>query len=176
MAEKEKLNLGDEKPTKSFKGLIFAVVGTVIVVLTATFVTLYFLGIFPPKATGSGSHAKGGAETKQVEEVKPPIYMALKPAFAANFKGNLEVSVVQVEITLASTDQSILDTVTKHAPMVRNNLLLLLSSQDPIVLKTTEGKEAFRSQIKESINKVVTEKSDKKTGVDEVFFTGFVMQ
>lgn len=175
MAETEKLDLGDEKQKKSSKGIIFAVLGSVLVTLAAVFGTLYFLGIFPPKDHAVDPHAKE-ATAKEEHEAHPMIYLPLTPAFAANFKGNPEVRVIQVEMTLASTDQAILDTVTKHAPMIRNNLLMLLGAQDPAVLKTAEGKEAFRTQIKDVIKKVVIEQSDKKTGVDEVFFTGFVMQ
>ncbi|QSA97643.1 flagellar basal body-associated FliL family protein [Methylococcus sp. EFPC2] len=179
MAEKEKLDLGDEKTKKSSKGIILAVVGTIVLTLAVVAGTLYFLGIFPPKEHGSSERAQAGAEGSHEEAAKashPLVYLPLTPPFTANFKGDPEVRLIQVEITVAATDKAVLDTVTKHSPMIRNNLLLLLSSQDPAVLKTAEGKETFRGQIKESIKKVVVEQSDKTTGVDEVFFTGFVMQ
>jgi len=178
MAETEKLNLGDESaPKKSSKGILFAILGSVLITLALVFGALYFLGIFPPKDKPADPHAKEA--TAHEEEAHPPqpmLYLALKPAFAANFKGNPEIRVVQVELTVASTDQAVLDAITKHDPMIRNNLLLLLSAQDPAALKTAEGKEAFRNQIKEALKKVVIEQTDKKVGVDEVYFTGFVMQ
>lgn len=175
MADAEKLDLGVEKmPKKSSKTLIFVILGSVLITLGGVFGTLYFLGIFPPK---NEAHPKSTAEVQGgAHEVHPMLYLALKPAFTANFKGNPEIRLVQMELAVASTDQSILDAVTTHGPMIRNNLLLLLSAQDPGTLKTAEGKEALRSQIKEEIKKVVIEQTGHKNGVDEVYFTGFVMQ
>jgi flagellar protein FliL len=179
MAEQEKLDLGDEKP-KSSKKLIFIILGVVLVIAISVFATLYFMGIFPAKGkAGAAAHKKEVAEAsheEHEEEQKPVIYLPLPPPFVANFKNNPEARILQIEMAVASTDQSIIDTVKKHTPKIRNNLLLLLGGQDPAVLKTAEGKEALRKTIKEEITKVVLESSDKKSGVDEVFFTGFIMQ
>lgn len=174
MAEKEKLDLGEEKPKSSSKGLIFIIVGAVLVTLLAVFATLYFLGIFPPKDKG-GEHGKA-AETHEPVKEKQVIYMALTPPLAANFKNNPEARLVQIEISLASSDQKVLDAVTQHMPMVRNNILMVLGGDDPAVLKTPEGKVALRAKIKEEIKKILVEQTEFKEGVDEVYFTGFVMQ
>lgn len=177
MAEKEKLDLGEEKAKSSSKGLIFIVLGAVLVTLIGVFAALYFLGIFPPKDK-AGEHGKGKAEAEQHEQVeeKPVIYMAMTPPFAANFKNNPEARLVQIEISLASKDQKVLDAVTLHMPMVRNNILMVLGGGEPAVLKTAEGKEALRGKIKEEIKKILAEQTELKEGVDDVYFTGFVMQ
>ena len=103
-------------------------------------------------------------------------YEALSPAFVVNFKGNPEIRVVQIEMTASSKDKAILDALKKHAPMVRNNVLMLISAQDPATFKTVEGKEALRVKIKEELKRIIIQETDKKVGVDELFFTGFVMQ
>jgi len=177
MAEKEKLDLGEEKK-KSSKGIVFIVLGAVLGTLIAVFAALYFTGIFPSNTKPADAHGKetGGEAHGEGAEQKPPIYLALQPAFVVNFKNNPEARLAQIEISVASTDQSILDVVKKHTPMIRNNLLLLLSGEDPAALKTSEGKEALRGKIKDAIRKVVVEQAHKKEGVDEVFFTSFVTQ
>jgi len=177
MAEKEKLDLGEEKK-KSSRGLIFIVLGAVLGTLIAVFAALYFMGIVPAKDKTAGGHGKGAMERSQDEqaEQKPTIYQALEPAFVANFKNNPDARLLQVEITVASTEQGILDAVKKHTPIIRNNLLLLLGGEDPAVLKTPAGKEALRGKVKDAIGKVVAEQTGKQAGVDEIYFTGFVMQ
>lgn len=174
MAEKEKLDLGEEKPKSSSKRLIFIVVGAVIVTLLAVFAALYFLGIFPAKE--SGGHGKAQAEKKEQVVEKPVIYLPLAPPFAANFKNNPEARLVQIEISLAARDQKVLDALTRHMPMLRNNILMVLGGDDPAVLKTAEGKAALRGKIKEEIKKILSEQSEFKEGVEDVYFTGFVMQ
>jgi flagellar FliL protein len=186
MAEQEKLDLGEDKPKSSIKGILFIVLGSVLGTLLAVFAALYFMGIIPPKdkAAAAGhaaaGHEQAGDEEQEGdahgEEAKPIVYLPLKPAFAASFKNNPEARMVQIEITLGSTDEAILGAVEKHMPILRNNLLLILGGEDPSVLKTPEGKEALRAKIKDEIKKIVIEQTDKKVGVDEVFFTGFVMQ
>jgi flagellar FliL protein len=197
MAQAEKLDLGEEKPApSSSKKLIFVAIGAILVTLIAVFATLYFLGIFPPKhdkaaTAGHGKEAATAAHGKEADkgeeesdkedgehgaEAHPVIYEALTPAFVVNFKGNPEVRVVQIEITAASKDKAILDALKKHAPMLRNNVLMIISAQDPTTFKTVEGKEALRSKIKDEIKNIVVEQTDKKVGVDELYFTGFVMQ
>lgn len=169
MAEKERLDLGEERKS-SFKHIIFIVLGAVVGTLIAVFAALYFMGVFPNR------HHEGGGTEEAHGEQKPTLYLALQPPFVINFKSNSEARLLQVEINAASTDAAILDAVKKHTPIIRNNLLLLLSGEDPAVLKTPEGKEVLRGKIKESIRQVVVEQTHKKNGVDEIFFTGFIMQ
>jgi flagellar protein FliL len=176
MAESEKLDLGEEKPQSSKKTLIIVVVA-VLVTVAAVLGALYFLGIVPPKhGSEKPAHDQKAAEKVHEEAKKPVLYLPLSPPFSANFKNNPEARVVQVDVTVASTDTVIIEAMKKHAPMLRNNILLLLSGEDPAVLKTTEGKEALRGKIKEAIKKVIVSETDRKEGVDQVFFTGFIMQ
>jgi flagellar FliL protein len=168
MAAQEKLDLGEEKK-KSSKGVVLIVLGAVVGTLMVVFAALHFAGIFPPGGKPDEAHEKEA-------DHKPTIYLALQPAFVVNFKNNPEARIAQIELSVSSTDQSILDVVKKHTPMIRNNLLLLLSGEDPSALKTSEGKEALRGRIKDAIRKVVVEQAHRKDGVDGVFFTGFVMQ
>jgi flagellar FliL protein len=179
MAKAEKLDLGEEKakPSSSSKSLIIIAISAVVVTLIVVFATLYFLGIFPPKqAKQAAEHGAEAAKTEAPVE-KPLIYEPLSPAFVVNFSGNPEIRVVQIEITAAASSKEILDALKKHMPILRNNVLLLISGQDPVGFKTAEGKEALRSKIKEEMNKIVAEQTGKKkAAVDDIYFTGFVMQ
>jgi flagellar protein FliL len=179
MAEKEKLDLGEEKPKSSKKTLLIIIVVAAVVFLAVAAVTtsLYSFGIFTsskPKEEKAGQDK--AARVEKGAEQKPMVYLPLSPPFAANFKNNPEARMVQIDLTVAATDPVVIEAIKKHGPMLRNNLLLLLSGEDPAVLSTKEGKNALRAKVKEEIKKVVIRQTDRKEGVDEVFFTGFVMQ
>jgi flagellar FliL protein len=166
MAEAEKLDLGEEKPKSSKKTLIIVVIA-VVVTVAAMLGTLYFLGVIPPKhASEAGAHGSKAAEKAEEakEPEKPIVYLPLSPPFSANFKNNPDARVVQVDVTAASKDPIVIEAIKKHAPMLRNNL------------KTAEGKEALRAKIKAEIKNVIVKETDRKDGVDEVYFTGFIMQ
>lgn len=118
--------------------------------------------------------ADGEAVVAPVEEEKDPIYLGLDPAFVANYEVNGTVRYLQVNLQMMSYDQGVVDKVSANIPAVRNRLIMLLSSQDYNALASVEGKEDLREQVLVSINEAVKLEGDTK--VDDVFFTGFVMQ
>jgi flagellar FliL protein len=205
MAEKDKLDLGEEKkPASSNKKLIFIVLGAVFGTLAAVFATLYFLGIFPPKAPAgapeAGHEAAAGAAAEHGEHAAKEdagdeeeeedhgkkkkgehgeavvLYQELEPAFIVNFQNNPEARALQVSISLATDDQAALDAVKKHTPMIRNNLLMLMSAEEPAILKTAEGKDALRVKIRDEINAILKKQARKRDAIEEVYFTAFIMQ
>lgn len=213
MAQKDKLDLGEEKKASggggSAKKIIIVAVAAVLLTLGAVFGTLYYLGIFPPKTATpnaeasahpgeGGEHGEANHEAKDEHEAAaeddehedhgkkkhdshadsehPIIYEDLEPAFIVNFQPNPDARVLQITLSVATHDQSVIDAVKKHLPMIRNNLLLLMSAEEPGQLKTLEGKEALRARLLEEINAIVKKQARKKDGIEELFFTGFIMQ
>lgn len=166
MAQQNKLDFGEEKKNSS-KSVVFIVLGAVSGTLVAVFAALYLLGIVPPQHNRAGE-----AGTRDL----PMIYWAMEPAFVVNFKGNPDARLLQLGLSVASRNQAVIDTVKKHSPMIRNNVLLLLSGQEPAALRTAEGKEALRTELLEEINAVVLKQTGYKQGAEEVFFTAFIMQ
>ncbi len=171
MAKNDELDAGKAK--KSSKS-IWMIVAATLVLISITGGASYVLGIVPfHQDNSSGNDEPAGAYRR--EQVETVIYHALDPAFVVNFKPNLEARLMQLSLSVTASDQKVIDTIDRHTPMIRNNLLLLMAGQDPAVLKTVEGKETLRARILEEIQKVV-ETQGKQKGVKEVFFTGFVMQ
>ncbi len=144
------------------------------VAVIAVGAALYFMGILPP---GQEYKEQQGdtAEMEQPEIPKTPIYHSLDPAFVVSFANKKGAKLLQLSISVLSYKQDIIDAIEKHKPMVRNNLLLLLSAQDPPNLRTLEGKNRLRNEVLDAITKVVKE-IEGLDGVEEVFFTKFVMQ
>jgi flagellar FliL protein len=71
-------------------------------------------------------------------------------------------------------DQKAIDSVQKNIPMIRNNLLLLMSNRNYQSMMSREGKEKLRQEALTEIRAV-----QKKVGgadVDDLLFTSFVVQ
>jgi flagellar protein FliL len=75
---------------------------------------------------------------------------------------------------IMAKDQKALDSVQKNVPMIRNNLLLLMSNRNYQALMSREGKEKLRDEALAEVRAV-----QKKAGgadVDDLLFTSFVVQ
>lgn len=155
---------------KSSKKLIILGVGGVVLVALIVGATLFFTGFFEAEP-----EAEQAEQSEQAEPLGEAVYQKLEPAFLVNFQNKPGARVMQVEISVMARDAAVIEAVNQHSPVIRNNILLLLSGQDPESLKTTDGKVALQGLIVEEINKILSDHA-VKNGVESVFFTSLVMQ
>lgn len=176
---------------KSGKGkLILLVVGVLLLVGIAVGVTLYFTG-----ALGGGDkkeEAKTEVADENQFEAKPTLYLPLRPEFVVNFEDTSIVSYMQIEMELMAREQSALDAVSQHMPVIRNNILILLSTQKYEEINSMPGKEKLREEVLATIQQVINEEfksqgAETKEGeqaaeaveppkVEAVYFTSLIMQ
>ncbi|BCX81581.1 flagellar FliL protein [Methylomarinovum caldicuralii] len=173
MAENDDLDLGEEKKS-SKKWLIIAAV--LVLLLGGGGAALFFLGL-PPFSGGT----KAADDETAAEEAEKPgkspkeaHFYEFKP-FIVNFPPGGGARYLQVGFSALAFDEDSIEAIQKHAPMMRNNLLLLLGRYKPEDLNSAQGKEALRQGITEEIQKVLDLQSDGGK-VEGVFFTQFVMQ
>lgn len=167
------------------KKIIIIAAGGVLALLIIVGATLFFTGFFddepvanlddPAKelADDVGDEPVEG-ETAEGDEGAQPVYLALTPPFLVNFQ-NTSIKVMKVSMSVMARSEATLDAVKLHDPVIRNNILLLLSSQKPEALKTAEAKAALQAAVLEDINKVLKERKVKSVA-EAVFFTELVMQ
>lgn len=166
MAEKEDLDL-DVKPASGNKKkiIIIALVG-LLLVAAGIGGTLMLLG---------GGEGEESAATEG-EEVQVPKahYLGLKN-MVVNFAQKGSAKHLQVEMQLMAHDPEVLKAVEEHMPAVRNDILVLLSSQNHEQLSSREGKELLRGELLAAVQKIVKENAGLD-GPQAVYFTNFVMQ
>lgn len=127
-------------------------------------------------AEGSGEDTEGDAEEgEETAAVGEAVYFSLDPPFIVNFTGKSRARFLQVSIEGLTRDIKVKEDITKHFPQVRNNLVLLLSGQTYEDLNTPEGKTTLRKQVLKEVQKVLEAETGKE-GVEDVYFTSFVMQ
>ncbi|MES9971599.1 MAG: flagellar basal body-associated FliL family protein [Candidatus Thiodiazotropha sp.] len=164
----EELDLGEEKSGKSKLIIIIAIVA---VLLIGGGVAAYFL------LMGDEAADEDAATAEQTEEAEveqgPAQYIELNPPFVVNLPGR--PSLLQIGVSVRVRSDEMVEFIKHNDPMIRHNLLNLLSAADPKALKARETKESLQADMLKELNRVVTELQ----GPDEVealYFTSFVMQ
>jgi flagellar FliL protein len=75
---------------------------------------------------------------------------------------------------LMASSQKAVDSATKNLPLIRNNLLLLMSNRDYQSLMSREGKEKLRQEALAEVRSV--QKKQGGDDIDDLLFTSFVVQ
>lgn len=106
---------------------------------------------------------------------KQAIYQTLEPAFVVNFSDQGRPRYMQVSVALMSRDQAALDALNVHMPVLRNNLVMLFSSQQFATVATPVGKEMLRQQATASVQ-ALAQKETGNLAIEQVLFTNIVVQ
>lgn len=155
------------QPKKSKKILILAIVGVVLLAAIGGGAFWYL------------SHNKAGehGEKHKEEEKKPakePVFVTLE-TFTVNLQPDPDDQYLQVDISVQVEDAAQGDLIKLHMPSVRNRILMLLSSKKSSELLSKEGKQALTKEIIAQLSTPFTP-GGKPQGINDVFFTSFVIQ
>ncbi len=160
-------------------GLVIILVSVLVASLVAgggTFAALYFTGALGGKAeqaAEAGEGAEGGKEEAEKKEA-PPVYIALEP-FVVNFDNPTVARFLQVKLQVMTRSPETAKAIEEHMPVIRNALVMLFSGQKYEEVATREGKERLRQRTLAEIRRVLEERTGEP-GVEDVYFTAFVMQ
>jgi flagellar FliL protein len=124
---------------------------------------------------GENQENTGGEMADADAARQPAIYFALDPAFVVNFQAGDSIRFLQTQVEVMSRDKQVITAVEQHMPVIRNNLIILFSSQDFATISTRVGKERLRAQTLSEVQKVL-KREIGEPGVEAVYFTSFVMQ
>jgi flagellar FliL protein len=105
----------------------------------------------------------------------PAIYFALDPPLVVNFEQDGVVRFLQVTVEVLARDQAVITAVQQSEPLIRNNLMLLMSNLDYAQVMTREGKEKLRAAALAEVKSIVKRETGK-SGPESLLFTGFVVQ
>lgn len=159
------------------KKLILIIVAALLVIASSIGGTLYLLGFFD-----SGEIAEEGDEQEtaeaaatEIEKPKSAMYFPIKPAFVINFPAQGRQRFLQVDMTVMTRDMDVLNAMQTHSPLIKNQLVMLLSGESYDELQTEEGKELLRQKSLEALQAIMQQEVGKD-GIEQVLFTGFVMQ
>ncbi len=82
-------------------------------------------------------------------------YIPIKPHLVVNYGGTGKVKYIKAELSLRTEDLHSAQEVSHHMPLVRDTLIMLISSVTDEQMASAEGKEKMRLEALEKINAVL---------------------
>jgi len=117
-------------------------------------------------ASGLSAHstlASSGGGEKFKEGVN---YIAIKPSLVVNYGGPGRVKYIKAELSLRTEDIHSAQEVSHHMPLIRDTLIMLISSVTDEQMASGEGKEKMRVEALAKINEAL-ESVDHPAGAHE---------
>ena len=198
MADEEEVEVVEEKKGGLVKILLFVTIALLLIIISVG-ATLFLSGFFDPKPVVVDE--EGNVVTQEIdgkaaeeEEVDPnapkpliktsketpegqkfdQLYNELDRGFTINLAGSKKF--VQFSMGfMTHYDQRIVDFVYKHEMAIRSAIIMEVSSHQQDQLVTVADKQKLADSLKTRMNQVLTGYEDFG-GIEEVFFTEFVIQ
>ena len=169
----DKGDKADSEKKSKILPIVLIALGAVLLAVASTGATMYLMS----SRLAEKAPAEGVSEEEQAQpaDMGPPIYFGLEPAMVVNFQHPGPVRFLQVRVQVMAREKEVIEAVKEHMPAIRNDLMMLFSSQRYETIKSRDGKEALRQAVLGEVQKILTEQTGK-TGVEQVYFTNFVMQ
>lgn len=159
----------EDVPVASSKKWLLIGIIAVIVLAAAAGAAWFFL-------MGNDQETSADAEAVVTTPVRAPVeYMELSPAFIVNFPHQGRQRFMQATVTVMSRDAEALQAVTAHMPVIRHNLINLISAQLILVFEDPAGIEQLRQMATDEVNQVLLREIGRE-GIEQLLFTNFVMQ
>ena len=182
---------GEPKKKKPILLIALIAISTILLLVVVIFTTLYFSGYFEHKSEAA-AHEKVDELDKEADAAKATpggpdkvtkdsvntrfenTYLQIDKEFMTNLTGSKKVMVVQIAV-MTHYDNRVFDNVKKHEFAIRSGIL-------DVMRQTTEAEAArpdFRSELAAKIKVVMNDmlkKYEDFGGIEDVFFTSFVMQ
>jgi flagellar FliL protein len=190
-APAEEVVEAEPKKKKPILLILVIVLSVIILIMSVTFGTLYFSGYFEHKSEAA-AHEKVDALEKEAENAKnmpdgpskvkkeaeatrfENTYLEIDKEFMTNITSSKKIMVVKVAV-MTHYDSRVFDNVKKHEFAIRSAVL-------DVMRQSTEAdvsKQDFRVELAAKIKVVMNDmlmKYEDFGGIEDVFFTSFVMQ
>jgi len=146
------------------KKLVIIIVAAVLALGAGSAVAAWFL------SQGASPDKKEHKAAKAV----PPEYVPLE-AFTVNLQPENGDQYLQVQLTLQVAGLEQVELIKANMALVRNRVLLLLSSKKASEINTVAGKQQLSKEIQAAIRQPFAAKGEPQD-VTDVLFTSFIIQ
>jgi len=108
-------------------------------------------------------------------DLNPAIYYDFEPPFVVNYQWQGDQRYVQIGMSVMTRNPTTAEVIDRNMSLVRNNLILILGSQDFSLMRSDEGKETLKRLILAELQRVLATEMDEPD-IEQVLFTRFVVQ
>ncbi len=167
------LNPDEDGAATGGKGKLLIIIGAVLL-LAGGGAAFFLLG--DDVEDGDATEEVATESEEVVTEGKgEAIYIAVPNGIVAQLPSGKRMTTLQVQLDMRVRSPEAADMVTKHMPLIENDLLMFFSSADAEEIKTVAGKNKLREGALKTIQDIMTKETGKPM-VEIVLFSGFVMQ
>ncbi len=172
MAEEE---LKMEEGGKKSKLIIIIV--AVVVLIAGGGGAYYFLMTPMPVVEGETTAQGEKGVASALVKTGTALYVAMPRPFVFNVPGSTRDRLVEIKVQLMMRGSDNEEQAKMHIPLIEGTLLKAFSTANADDLVTEAGKIAIRDSALKEVQKIMVDVSDSgNQTVEEVLFTGFVMQ
>ncbi|MDP2715609.1 flagellar basal body-associated protein FliL [Rheinheimera sp.] len=158
------------------KKILFIAGGAVLVIVLAVVGFMLFSG---GSDTGTAAGSDNGGQTAAAggtEQSKgSALYVPMPRPFVFNVPGASRDRMVQIKVQLMVRGSNNETIAMRHIPLIEGSLLQTFSSANADELVTVAGRDALKNKALSDLQQAMIEVVGSVV-VDEVLFTGFVMQ
>ena len=183
---------GEPKKKKPILLILVIALSAIIVMIAVVFGTLYFSGFFEHKSEAA-AHEKVDELEKEAEDAHSAMpegpakvkkeseatrfentYLQIDKEFMTNITGSKKVMVVQIAV-MTHYDSRVFDNVKKHEFAIRSAVLDVMRQSTEADIAKSDFRTDLAAKIKDVMNEMLMKYEDFG-GIEDVFFTSFVMQ
>jgi len=193
----------EPKPKSKLIPIILGAVGVIVLVAGTMLATLFFTGFFKPKPPtltaeerialgldpepnaagkdGKDGKGKDGKDGKPEKLKKSPQaerfdfnYFKMENEFLVNVSGSKKVMSIQVAV-MTRYDQKVIDNLKKHEFALRSVMMDVMRQSQDADINKPEFRVDLAKKLRDAMNALL-EKYEEFGGVEDVFFTSFIVQ
>lgn len=132
-----------------------------------TFILLISLMLLPMMTWANSGEKKADESAGPVIE-----YVEMKPKFTVNLAEPKKYLMLNVQLLAEGAEN--VEKIKKYMPVLRHEMIMMLSGMKSTDLQTMEQREALRMKTKQLITDLLT-KSQNSDGFRDVFFSEFLI-
>jgi len=116
------------------------------------------------------------AEEGEAPAKKVPSYVSLGKSMVLNLATTgKRLTFLQLKVDVLVSDEGAKEAVEAHVPAIRHQIIVLLSEQKAIDMKTPSKRNDIRKLATEKVKELMSE-LDKNVEVEDVLFSSFLIQ
>lgn len=112
------------------------------------------------------------------EEDKSLRFVPMEPNIITNFsrKDSKKLGVLQAQVQLTTKTNEGVDVLVENLPLLRDRLIILLSSETEDQVKDPAAREALKQTALAELRKLLKDEGAKDDTLNGILFTGFMYQ
>ncbi len=175
MAAGKDLEIGEGQAKK--KKLIIIIGAAVLLAVVAVGAVLMMSGDSTEQAPAEAGAADVAvaADPNAAADKGSALYVSMPRPFIFNVPGASKDRLVQIKVQLLVRGSNNEETAKVHIPLIESTLLRTFSTSNAEELITVEGKENLKKKALKEVQEALVGVAGSEV-VEEVLFTGFVMQ